>query len=81
MTYSIVNHYDHGRKQIEIACFIDPTSAKQFAKRCLTNHIVGLPEGDFIDVVEVPEGKTFAQGTPILRFDPKDTAHYTDLRM
>lgn len=81
MTYAIVNHYDHGRKQMELACFTDLTSAKEFAKRCLTNHIVGLPEGDFIDVVEVPDGKTFAQGKAILRFDPKDAKHYIDLRM
>lgn len=81
MTYSIVNHYAHGTKQCEIACFIDFTSAREFAKKCLLNHFNPLPEGDFIEVTENPDGKTFAQGKAILRFRPEDPTHYEDLRL
>ena len=81
MTYSIVNHYNHGTKQCEIACFEDFTSAKEFAKKCFALHLTELPEGDYIEVTENPVGKTFAQGKAILRFRPEDPTHFQDLRL
>lgn len=82
MNYSIVNHFDHGRKQVEIACLTDFTSAREMAKRCFKNQLIALDNSyGYIEVVEVPEGKTFAQGKAILRFNPEDPDHYTDLRL
>ena len=69
--YAVVNIYDYGRRMVEFATFTDYWSAKQFARHCIHDRAVALPEDyGHLEVMRHNKGQNFHYGDQLFKIMP-----------
>ncbi len=69
--YSVINFYNHGRQKIEYATFADFGSAKEFARACIRNRLIALPDDyGHIEIISHKEGASPYYGDRLFRIMP-----------
>ena len=66
--YSVINFYDHGRRQCVLITFEDYESAKGFAKKCIFGRPIALPKDyGYVEVIRHERGACHYHGDRLLK--------------
>ena len=69
--YSVINFYDHGRRRIEYATFADRESAKKFARACIHNRLIALPDDyGHLEIISHKKGASPYYGDQVFKIMP-----------
>jgi hypothetical protein len=69
--YSVVNNYDHARRLVELVTFTDYSSAVQFARACIRNRSIALPDDyGFLEVMRHKSDVNFHYGDLLFKIMP-----------